>query len=158
MSRSPSNDMDKYDLEKTSTFSSFSNGAASLFRIRDRSIAVLAAIITTVCLTATIFFAYNSSLDHPILTSLVAKSPQRTILILNIMSQVTLFFLAELTKLVLEATRWALACSENGTSALTFLALGQATGLLGALYLSFGPGDIGGKVERNGPRVWGIQR
>jgi hypothetical protein len=90
--------------------------------------------------------------------SLVAKNPQNTILILNVLSQVTLFFLSELTKLVLEATRWALACSENGSSALTFLALGQATGLLGTMYLSFGPSFLASRMDKNGPRVWGIQK
>lgn len=124
----------------------------------NKFIAFLIAILTAVCMTSTIFYAYNSSLDDPHIASLVAKTPERTILILNIMSQLTLLFLAELTTLAMDATRWALACSAGGAPSLTFLALSRATSLLGALYLSFGPGEMGAKVERNGHRSWGLQR
>jgi hypothetical protein len=128
------------------------------FKLCNRVITFGVAIITAICMMATIVFSYNSSLEEPRLPSLVAKSPQRTILILNVMSQVTLFFLAELTTLVMEATRWALACSGSGTSALTFLTLSHATSLLGVFYLSFRNSMRGGRVPRNQHRVWGAQR
>jgi hypothetical protein len=57
--------------------------------------------------------------------------------VLHLMSQITLFFLAELM-LAMDVARWALACSTTGTSSFTFLVLGQATSFLGALYLSSG--------------------
>jgi hypothetical protein len=142
------------DIER----SSVKNLDLSTSRLRSRFIVFTIALITAICLTATIFFAYNSSLEQPRLPSLVAKSPERTILILNVMSQLTLFFLAQFTSLVLEATRWALACSTTGTSALTFLTLSQATTLLGTLYLSFGSDNHGGRVERHKHRLWGGQR
>ena len=125
-------------------------------RIRSRIIVCAIAFITAICLTATIFFAYNCSLEQPRVPALVAKSPERTILILNVLSQVTLFFLADLTSLVLDATRWALACSTTGTSALTFLILSQATTFLGVLYMSFG--STSGKFGRHNHRLWGVQR
>jgi hypothetical protein len=76
------------------------------------------------------------------------------------MSQLSLHFLAELTTLVLDATRWALAYSSNGTSALTFLILSQATGLLGAAYLAFGSDKIerDGKYQKYEHKFWGAQR
>jgi hypothetical protein len=141
-----------HDVEKP--FSK-SNGMPTRFR---NKFIILIAITTAICMTFTIFFAYNSSLEHPHMASLVAKTPARTILILNLLSQITLFFLAELTTLVMDVTRWALACSATGTSSLTFLALSQATSLLGTLYLSFGTGTIRGGFQRNGHRVWGVQR
>jgi hypothetical protein len=141
------------DIERTSAKPEFSKS-----RIRSQVIAFIIAFITAICLTTTIFFAYNVSLEQPRLPSLVAKSPERTILILNVLSQVTLFFLAELTSLVLEASRWALACSPTGTSALTFLTLSQATTLLGAFYLSFGSDRLGGRFDRHKHKLWGGQR
>jgi hypothetical protein len=128
------------------------------FALPNRLTAPLIAILTAICMSSTIFFAYNSSLEEPHLAPLVAKNPARTILILNVMSQVTLFALAELTTLVMDATRWALACSNTGISALTFLTLSQATSLLGVLYLSVGNGRVGGKFRRNEHRIWGAQR
>jgi hypothetical protein len=128
------------------------------FRIRNKFITLVIAIITALCMTCTIFYAYNGSLEEPHIASLVAKTPERTILILNIMSQITLFSLAELTTLAMDATRWSLACSTTGASSLAFLALSRATSFLGVLYLSFGTGEIGAKLERNGHRVWGSQR
>jgi len=139
------------ELEKIFVEREFSSS-----RIRSRIIVCGIAFITAICLTATIFFAYNCSLEQPRLPALVAKSPERTILILNVLSQVTLFFLADLTSLVLDATRWALACSTTGTSALTFFILSQATSFLGVLYMSFG--SASGRFGRHNHRLWGVQR
>src|SRR5437868_14223786 len=68
------------------------------------------AVVTSISMISTIFFAWNSSQEEPHIPTLVAKSPERTILILNVLSQVTLHSLAEFTTVVLDATRWALAC------------------------------------------------
>jgi hypothetical protein len=129
-------------------------------RVRSLMAVYIFAIVTVISISSTIFFAYNSSLESPYLAALVAKSPERTILILNIMSQLSLHFLAELTTLVLDATRWALAYSSNGTSALTFLILSQATGLLDAVYLAFGSDKIerDGKYQRYEHKFWGGQK
>src|SRR5213592_3876402 len=134
-----------HDVEK-----SFRKSNRLIFRLRSRFITYTMAIITAICITSTIFFAYNSSLEKPLVASLVAKRPARTILVLNVMSQITLLSLAELTTLVMDAIRWALACGATWMSTFTFLALSQATSFLGALYLSFGSVKIGGKFERNG--------
>ena len=127
-------------------------------RLRNRLATLVIAFFTVVFMTSTIFFAYNSYLEQPLVPSLVAKTPGRTILILNVMSQFTLFFLAELTRMAMDATRWALACSKRGTSGLTFLALSQATTFLGVLFLSFGKAKLPGRVQRNEHRIWGTQR
>ena len=129
----------------------------------NRLAAITVATITVICMTVTIFFAYNCSQEHPRLPGLVAKTPQRTIVILNVLSQLTLFVLAELTTLTMEATRWALACRRSGTSALTFAALSQATSLMGVLYLAFGNsggtrGPYDRKIKSSEHRIWSAQR
>ena len=122
---------------------------------RNQLTTFVVAILTALCMTFTIFFAANSSLENPILTSFVSKTPETSILILNLASQITLFALAELTSSVLEATRWALACRASGTTALTFITLSRATGLFGTAYLAAGKSGVPG---RNGHRIWGCQR
>ena len=116
------------------------------------------AFITVLCVVATIFFAYNSSIYNPNVTSFIAGSPARTILIVNIMSQITWFALAELTAATMDTIKWVFASSATGTSALTFLALSKATTFLGALILLLRSGNSGGTIERNAHRVWGAQR
>jgi hypothetical protein len=120
--------------------------------IRNGWITLTLLCVTTLCMVFTIFFAYNNSLENPHVPALVANSPQRSILILNFASQLTLFSLAELTYSVLDATRWALACSTSGVSALTFLTLSRTTSLIGAFYLT-----MGGKNGHH-HRIWGVQR
>jgi hypothetical protein len=83
--------------------------------------------------------------------ALIAKSPQRSIIIFNIASQLTMFSLAELTYSVFDATRWTLGCSTSGVSALAFLALSRTTSLIGVLYLT-----VGGTNGQH--RIWGGQR
>jgi hypothetical protein len=126
----------------------------SHFRLRDQLTTCALAIVTILCMTSTIFFAFNSSLENPPVPSLVAKSPERTILILNVMSQVTLLALAELTIFAMDSLRWAMAITPDGISALTFLVLSKATTFLGALVLSFHSTAVSGA----GPRIWGAQR
>jgi hypothetical protein len=122
---------------------------------RNQLMTFVVAILTAIFMTFTIFFAYNSSLENPVSTSFVSKTPETSILILNLALQLTLFALAELTSSVLEATRWSLACRATGTTALTFITLSRATGLLGTAYLTAGKSRVQG---RNGHRIWGAQR
>jgi hypothetical protein len=126
--------------------------------LRSRLLILTLAASTVLSMTVTIFYAYNSSLEQPHIASLVARSPGRSILILNALSQFTLFFLAELTTCTMDVLRWALASSTSGTSAFTFLTLSRATSLLGAMFLSVGSTKVQGKFERNGHRIWGMQR
>jgi hypothetical protein len=123
--------------------------------LRNQFVTLILAVLTAMTMTFTIFFAYNSSLERPFLSSFVPKTPERSILILNLTLQITLFILGELTSSVFEATRWALACRASGTTALTFLILSRATSFLGTIYLSIGRGGVAG---RNGHQVWGLQR
>lgn len=114
------------------------------------------ASLTAFCMAFTIFFAYNSSLEHPFSTRLIFARPETSILVLNIASQVTIYCLAELTSSVLEAVRWAFACSTTGASAFTFLSLSRATNAVGVLCLLFGRDRQ--EVGKDGHRLWGGQR
>ena len=118
---------------------------------------LLLACLTAGFMAFTIFFAYNSSLDHPVSPSLIFSRPERSVLVLNIASQLTIFCLAELTSCVFEAIRWAFACSAAGTNAFTFLSLSRATNAFGVLCLLFGrSGDH--TFGMDGHRLWGGQR
>ena len=118
---------------------------------------LLLACLTAGFMAFTIFFAYNSSLEQPMSSILIFSRPERSILVLNIASQLTIFCLAELTACVFEAIRWAIACSAAGTNAFTFLSLSRATNALGVLCLLFGrSGDQ--KFGKDGHRLWGGQR
>ena len=125
--------------------------------LRQQRLTLLTAFFTASCMSFTIFFAYNSSLEQPISSKLIFTRPERSILILNIASQVTIFSLAELTSAVFGQIRWALACSPSGTSAYTFLALSKATDIVGVLSLFFGHRSEM-KFEKGGFLLWGPQR
>jgi hypothetical protein len=127
-------------------------------RIRHHAVTIILAIVTTLLMSFTIFFAYNSSLQTPMLSLFVSKSPTRSILILNVVSHLTLCALAELTCSVFDAIRWALACQRSGTTALTFFTLSRATSLLGSMYLSLGKSEVPDNSPKNDHRVWGVQR
>ena len=124
--------------------------------LRKERWALLLALVTMLCMSFTIFFAYNSSKQHPISNHFIFSNPERSILALNILSQITIFLFAELTLSVLESIRWALASSSDGTPALTFLALSRATNAVGVLCILLGAGDR--KFGRDGYRLWAGQR
>jgi hypothetical protein len=120
---------------------------------------LLLVILTALTMSFTVFFAYNSSLPEPISRNLIFAKPERSILVLNLASQITIFCLAELTSSVLEVLRWALACTVHGVSAHTFLALGRSTNVVGVLFILFGRGAKGkASVQRDSHRLWGSQR
>ena len=120
---------------------------------------LLLVILTALTMSFTVFFAYNSSLPEPISRNLIFAKPERSILVLNLASQITIFCLAELTSSVLEVLRWALACTVHGISAHTFLALGRSTNVVGVLFILFGRGAKGkASVQRDSHRLWGSQR
>jgi len=127
----------------------------SNFSVRNQWAACGLAILATVCLVSTIFFAFNSSLEIPHIPSLVAQNPAQTILILNIMSQITAFALAELTRWIMNDLRWVIATTETGISALSFLVLSKATTIFGTFLLTFTGGD---KQVGSGHRLLGLQR
>jgi hypothetical protein len=116
---------------------------------------LLIACATVVCISFTTFFAYNGSLEHPFIPGLVFDPPERSILVLNFVSQLSIFLLAELTAAIFEVVRWAFACSSYGVSAFTFLILSRATNAAGALYLLLRGAE--GKIGIT-PRIWGFQR
>ena len=119
---------------------------------------LLLVFLTALTLSLTVFFAYNSSLPVPMSRKLIFAKPERSILVLNLASQITIFCLAELTSSVLEVLRWALACTVHGVSAHTFLALGRSTNVVGVLFILFGRGAKAKAVQRDSHRLWGSQR
>jgi hypothetical protein len=123
-----------------------------------RSFSLFLALLAIAFLSVTIFFAYNYSSPQPISSKLMFKEPGHSILLLNILSQMTMFCLTELAFCVLDVLRWAFASRCAGTSAYTFLALSRATNLAGVFYLIFGKGPKPGGFEGDGHRLWGLQR
>jgi hypothetical protein len=126
--------------------------------IRQQRFTLFLAIFTAISMIFTIFFVYNSSLEQPFATKLIFERPERSIFVLNIASQITIFCLAELTTSVLEATRWAFACNDSGTPVFTFLALSRATSIIGVVCLLLGKGPKPATLQRDGHRLWGSQR
>jgi hypothetical protein len=119
------------------------------------------ALFTLGWIIFTIYFAYNCSISNPLTPSLIFSKPERTILLMNILSQFTIFLLAELTLSVFEALRWAFASSPHGINAFSFVGLSRATSLLGILSLLIRnrirePGEP--ILSKDGHRLWGLQR
>jgi hypothetical protein len=125
---------------------------------RKQPFTLLFALLTTICITFTSFFAVNGSLEKPLISKLVFEKPERSILVLNIASQISIFCLYEFTLSVFDAARWAFASSASGTSAYTFLVLSRATSIAGVLYLMCGKGPEPNQIRRDGHRLWGSQR
>lgn len=116
------------------------------------------ACLTTGVLSFTFFFACNISAETPVASDLIFDQPQRSVLALNILSQISMFLLYELTTSLLESIRWTLACSRSGTSAFTFLILSRATNNIGILSLVMSKGSTPRKIQKDGHRLWGTQR
>ena len=126
--------------------------------LKQRSFSLFLALLAVASLSVTIFFAYNCSLRQPISSTLLFQNPGRNILVLNFLSQITTFCLAELAFSVFGVLAWAFASHPSGTPAYTFLALSRATNLVGVLYLITGKGPKPGRLQPDGHRVWGLQR
>lgn len=126
--------------------------------LKHRSFSMFLALFAVASLAVTIFFAYNCSLPQPLSSKLMFQNPSRSILVLNFLSQITMFCLTELAFCVLSVLGWAFASHPSGTPAYTFLALSRATSLAGVLYLITGKGPKPGRLQLDGHRVWGIQR
>ena len=137
-----------------STFSSRS----SLSSVRQQWFTIILAYATATSLVFTVFFAYNSCLDYPIVRSLIFTCPERTILMLNVLSQVTIFLLGELMSSIFEITRWAFVSRDTGIPAYTFLILSRATSIIGVVMLLFARTVSKSKFQIDGHRFWGTQR
>jgi hypothetical protein len=126
--------------------------------LKQRSCSLFLALLAVSFLSITIFFAYNCSSSRPISSKLMFTKPASNILVLNVLSQVAMFCVAELALCVLDVLRWAFVSRPSGTSAYTFLALSRATNLAGVLYLILGKGPNPRRFQRDGHRLWGVQR
>jgi hypothetical protein len=155
----PSNVTERTALQDDSDRSSYHYPESSNFRysLRNQVPILLLAVVTAMVMSFTVFLAYNSTLEHPLSQKLVATTPEQSILILNIASQITIFCLGETTHWVFETVRWALASSQSGIAAYTFLLLSRATSVAGVIYMMFGrPASVG--FQKDGYRIWGSQR
>ena len=152
--------MDTQDSERTALQDSPRSGPPSrtglISRMWNQAFTFGLIAITSLVMTLTIFFAYNSSAEHPLSQKLIFANPSINILILNILSQLSIFCLSELTIWVYAAVRWSFASSLSGIPAYTFLALSRATSSIGVLALLIGPNQSG--FKRDSHRFWGGQR
>jgi hypothetical protein len=134
------------------------NGSSALHSFRQKWGMLALTCLTTGCLAFTFFFACNISAEQPVSTNLIFDQPNNSVLALNILSQISMFLLYELTTALLEAIRWTIACTESGSSAFTFLILSRATNIIGVFSLLMSKGTTPGKIQKDGHRLWGIQR
>jgi hypothetical protein len=111
-----------------------SEGASLESRWKQHLFAFLVFLVTSVWVALTITFSLISSSSTPI--RIFAK-PGTTILVLNVLSTITLFFLKELVAAACESLRWTLSVRPIGIDVATFLGLGSATNALGVLRLLF---------------------
>lgn len=139
-------------------YSPLTEGPSVGSKFQKQPFTLLFALLTTICITFTAFFAVNSSLEKPLISKLIFEKPERSILVLNIASQISIFCLYEFTLSVFDAARWAFASSASGISAYTFLVLSRATNIVGVLYLMWGKGPEPKQIQRDGHRVWAFQR
>lgn len=115
------------------------------------------ALLSGLLMAFTIFFAFNCSLQKPFAVWLLPSRSEDTLLVLNACAHGIVLLLAALTSRAFETVRWALASSERGIPAGSFLGLSRATGLLGVLNLFVG-GDRRGYLKVDGQQFWGTQR
>jgi hypothetical protein len=134
------------------------DGSSALHSFRQKWGMLALTCLTTGCLAFTFFFACNISAENPVSTNLIFNQPNNSVLALNILSQISMFLLYELTTALLEAIRWTIACTESGSSAFTFLILSRATNIIGVFSLLASTGTTPGKIQKDGHRLWGIQR
>jgi len=143
-----------------------SSGLLSQFR--NYWLTWLLAVVTGTAVGFTIFFAYNASLEQPVVAFAILSRPDVTILFLSGASQVSMFLVGTLANRVLENVRWVFASRPGkGVSALSALALSPATGYVGVFALLFHGLSFGRsgseKWKFKAPkldhhRLWGCQR
>jgi hypothetical protein len=117
------------------------------------------ALVAVTCASVgfTIFFAHNCSLEAPRSRTLIFSDPKRTILALNILSQITIFLLSQLTNGLFENVRWAFASSKRGIPALSFYAMGPSTRYR-AVFIIFSIGVMRYLQMQTCPRISPITR
>lgn len=144
-----------------------SNAVNSQSPFPSRMFALILAVFSSAWASFTIYYAYNCFQDVPLSQRLLHHDPQKTIRTINVLSQVTMLLLGNLTDEVFENVRWAFAGSKRGVTALCFFALASSTSYRGVLLILFRnltaslasiyrEGRI--LIARDDPRLWGFQR
>jgi hypothetical protein len=129
---------------------------------------LMLALVTCATVGFTIYFAYNSSLAIPQSPSLIFSRPQNTIVALNILAQVSMMLLGQLTNGSFDRLRWGLASTRTGVPALSFFALASSTTYTGVLMMLYHGLNTHNstptqktrqwRLTRIDQRVWGSQR
>jgi len=99
--------------------------------------------------TFTVWYAFEAFSDNT--SSKLFADPQRTILVLNILSHGAVFWFSQVVINSCENVRWLMASSPEGIGFGTFLGLSRATSNFGVLTLL-------SSNQRGGHRIWCIQR
>src|SRR5271170_88579 len=130
--------MEDSDSLVPSFYPSRPSGRVPQTPVQQHRFTLLWSFLTAISVSVTVFFAYNSSLDKPVSSRFIFTRPERTIFVLNVLTQITIFCLTEVTLTVFDALRWVFASSSSGISAPTFLVMSRATNITGVLCLVMG--------------------
>ena len=117
-------------------------------KYRQHWLSCLLLIATSMWISATICFAFLSSSHSP---RSVFSKPEKTILALNIASNLSALLLGTLVHVASDTLRWSFAASSSGVGARTFLSLSKATSLYGVVILLSSRAGLS-------HRIWGFQR
>jgi len=123
----------------------------------------LLTVLACTSVASTIYFAHNCSHNAPRSQGLIFSKPEKTILTLALLSQLTVFLLGQLINNMFESKRWEFAGSQHGILALNFLALGPSTPSIGVLMILFRAlkavnGKRNSQISGDGYVVWGSIR
>lgn len=92
--------------------------------------------ILTLLLSVALFFYLHAALVSPTFPlGPFLLTPQKTLLLVSILSQILVLLLEFLMTSVLNSLRWQLASRDNGVPVSTFLGLSRATSLWGVITL-----------------------
>lgn len=96
--------------------------------------------VTFIWVVSTITYTILSSASRPVG---IFSRPEQTIFALNLLANLSVFFLGELVGGALEVIRWTLASRSSGLGLATFIGLGRATSLFGVFRLFVSDQQVG---------------
>jgi hypothetical protein len=100
----------------------------------------LLLVATFLWLAVTTWLSLASSSSRP---PRFFQKPERTVLVLSLLSNGALFLLGELTSGMCEMLRWTIALRSSGVGIATFLGLSRATSNFGVINLLFSNQNVG---------------
>ena len=106
-------------------------------------------VASSICLIAAISFSFATSATPPYTPF---RNPSRSVLVVNILSNLSVLLLAGFMMELNEKLRWFLASRSSGVNFVSFLGLSRATSDLGVLRMLFT------KAMELMDRLWCLQR